>query len=391
MNPFALFLLSLGHAITDISQGVLPILLPFFKETFRLSYTSVGFIVLASNLSSSIVQPIFGYWSDRIKMPWLVPGGCFLSGAGLTLAGLATNDQMLFIGVVLGGLGVAAFHPEASKAAHLVSGERKATSMALFSVGGNLGFGVGPLLGVLFLKVNHWLGTLIFLLPGAVMAIVLARVLPRIISAHLDVQPDPKAPGHPETGASKVRVSSLLQLIGIVITRSWIHAGLATYIPLYYISYLKGDPAYASTLLTVFLIAGAVGTLLGGPMADRWGRKNLIIISMVFTLLALFLFRQVTGFWLLASVALTGFGLISTFSTTVVLGQELMPRNVGMASGLMLGFAIGTGGLGVTLLGVVSDHWGVPVALNIITILPVLGLLLAFFLPETRLVRRSSR
>jgi FSR family fosmidomycin resistance protein-like MFS transporter len=181
---------------------------------------------------------------------------------------------------------------------------------------------------------------------------------------------------------------SMLLLVLTVIMRSWTHAGLTTYIPFYYIDYLKGDPIYAGKLVSVFLLGGVAGTLLGSPIADRWGHKPYLVFSLGSTSLLLPLIFAVKGYLLFLVLGTIGMVLISSFTVTIVMAQKILPGNLGIASGLMVGFAIGTGGVGVTILGVFADHYGVPTALKSITILPVVGLAISslFKYPATKQV-----
>ena len=156
--------------------------------------------------------------------------------------------------------------------------------------------------------------------------------------------------------------------------------GLVTYIPFYYINYLKGDPVYAGMLTSTFLIAGAVGTLIGAPLADRWGHRNYLALTLILSPPLLLLFYNSVGIASFVILTLTGMIMVSTFSVTVVMAQTLLPRHLGMASGLMVGFSVGTGGVGVTLLGTIADHWGVPVAMKAILILPLIGFALTFLI-----------
>jgi FSR family fosmidomycin resistance protein-like MFS transporter len=168
----------------------------------------------------------------------------------------------------------------------------------------------------------------------------------------------------------------LTLLIGVVIVRSWIQFGLVTFVPFFYVSYLKGDPLYAGKLVSTFLIMGALGTVIGAPLADRWGHRNFLSVTMLLLLPLLILFYLTRGPVVFVLLGMAGMVLVSSFTVTVVMAQTLIPRHLGMASGLMVGFAIGTGGLGVTLLGVIADAWGVPTALQAICILPAVGFIL---------------
>lgn len=367
-----------------MAQGALPVIIPEIRDAFNLSYFAVGILVMVSNISSSVIQPLFGLWSDLRSSDWLLPVGCLLSLVGIGLAGISPHYALVLLAVLMSGLGVAAYHPEASKTARFLSGHRKASSMAVFSVGGNLGFGLGPLLGTVFLTWAGLRGSMLFLLIGLPMSFFLWRSLPVIrermnqqqVPANAQETTEGKGEGSAsleDTGKGKSLLPLILLLL-YVIARSWIHFGLVTYIPFYYQDYLHGDPAKGGYVLSAFLIAGAVGTLVGGPLADAVGGRRVIIGSMVMIGPLIFAFLHSSGFWAYVVVSLLGAVIVSTFAITVVLGQELLPNHVGVASGLMLGFAIGTGGIGVTLLGWIADHFGIIVTIKAIGLLSLVGI-----------------
>ena len=379
MDKKALSLLSLGHMVTDINQGALPVLLPFVKEALHISYTKSGLILLLANLTSSIIQPAFGHLSDRYPQGWFLPGGIFLASIAFSLTGFAWNYEVLVFLVILSGMGIASYHPEGYRTAHFFTGRRKATGMALFSVGGNLGFSLGPLM--VTYVVTYWglKGTGLFSIPGIVTVVLflfsLKWLTSPIRSSALGQEGQVKSRSLSGSGLG------LVMLILAVTMRSWIQVGLMTYIPFYYINYLKADAIYAGQLVFIFLMAGAVGTLVGGPLADRWGHKNFLLISMAVTFPLIVGFLKASGWPIAIFLGLAGFVSVTSFSVTVVMAQEMLPGNIGVASGLMVGFAIGTGGIGVTLLGYLADLWGVPVALNAIGFMPLVGFLIICFIP----------
>lgn len=384
-----LWLLSLGHLIVDLTQGILPIITPLLAQSLELNYFQVGTIALAFTVSSAIVQPVFGVLSDRYSMPWLMPLGLFLSGLGLALTGIVNSYGLLLVVVFLSGIGVAGYHPEGSKLAHYVSIKGKAgSSMAVFSVGGNVGFALGPMLALFVLSFAglnsiHWV-----MVPGVLGALTFLYLMPRFkkILAEKTLQ---KKKDVKQSVSSSNKVGSLILLLLYVITRSWIHAGLIYFIPFYFPAF-KGitDPEY---LISIFLVAGAVGTVIGGPFADRFGNRNGLLTSMAITLIALYPFLHLGGIFVPVLAFIVGAALISTFSTTIVFGQKLLPNNIGLASGLLLGFGVGMGSLGVTLLGAVADHFGLPFIMNIICFLPLLGVILAFTLPDDKFAEGAIR
>lgn len=375
-----LALLTIAHGVTDLSQGALPAMLPFLKNYFQLTYAQIGAIVLTQNLTSSVIQPIFGYLTDKIFLPWLIPVSLLLAGVGMAATGLATSYSLLLFTIVVSGLGIAGFHPQASKSAHLISSAAtKGRSMGTFSVGGNFGAAVGSIFMTFLLSgPGSITNTIYFLIPAALMALLAWQSPPHIspqAASASTAAPAPKVSVH------TLPWGLLTTLLSFIFIRSSIHTGLSTYIPLYYADYLSGSPLYASYLLSAFLIAGVVGTYTGGLLSDRFGRKTVIIVSTALSMPLIFLFQFTSGFATVLLAAITGLTLISSFATTVVMAQEMMPQHIGMASGLTIGFTIGLGGIGATILGYVADHFGIPFVFTILTLLPVAGLFFASFLP----------
>jgi FSR family fosmidomycin resistance protein-like MFS transporter len=379
-NTRVLGLLALGHLVVDMNQGALAPLLPFLKGAFGLSYAASGAILLVSSMTSSIVQPVFGYLADRATRRWLLPWAVLLSATGVALAGVVSSYWGLLALVLVSGLGVAAYHPEGYRTANQVAGDRKATGLSIFSIGGNIGIALGPP-AVSYLVPRFGLtGTLGLLGPGVLVAALLATVLPTLIA-----EPAPTASPRAVTGGARDMRVAMALLIGVVTVRSWTQLGLVTYVPFLYVDVLGKDPRLIGPLLFLFLGAGVLGTLAGGPIADRWGPRRYIVASFLLSppLIAAFLWRP-GGWFAAAALAAAGFVLVSSFSVTVALGQAYLPRHLGMAAGLIVGLAIGTGGVGVTLLGWIADHWGLYAALNLTAALPLAGLVAALCLPEPR-------
>lgn len=373
--------------MTDLYQGALPVILPFLKAKLLLSYTATGTILLVGTLTSSIIQPLFGYISDRKEKPLFLPLGCLCAGAGFSMLALPSSFALVLPLVVLSGMGIAAYHPEGFRTAHFFTGEKRVTGMSIFSVGGNLGFAIGPLLALFVVRTWGFESLPVLAAPAVVFAVTI------LLSWHMIVIPRPGAPAASaarRAGPGAAQWLSLCVLIGVVVMRSWIQVGLLTYIPFYFIDHLKGDILQAGTLVTTFLAGGAVGTLAGAPLADRWGHKRYLVLSMLLSSLLMPLFFVTQGVLLFAVLGILGMVLISTFSVTIVMAQHLIPQGLGVASGLMAGFAIGTGGICVTLLGVVADHFGVPAALQAVMALPVIGLLLALSLRYRQEGERAS-
>jgi len=371
MNKKALAILSAGHLITDVNQGALPALLPYFKEALNLSYTMSGVILLSANLTSSIIQPAFGHLSDRRPIGWFLSLAPFIACLGLSVTGFISNYSLLILCVILSGFGVASFHPEGFKTAYFFTGDKKATGMSIFAAGGNLGIAVGPILALTLVTYFGIKGTLGMIIPGILIAIVLLFNMSMLTTpvefAHKEAKKEVKTP------LSKEQKTSFFLLISIATMRAWTQFGLVTYIPFYYINYLKGNPLYAGKLVSTFLMAGVLGTLIGAPLADQWGYKKFLSSTLLLIFPLLLLFYYTKGLIVFVILGIAGMLLISTFTLTTVMAQALLPQHLGMASGMMVGFTISAGGIGVTLLGAIADHWGVPMAIKAIFVLPLIG------------------
>lgn len=379
-----LMLLCLGHMVTDLNTSALPALLPFLKDTLGLSYAMAGTIILFSNLTSSVIQPAFGYLTDRKSLRWFLPMGCFCAALGIALLGWAKSYGEILLLVILSGVGVAIYHPEGWRLANFYAGEKKATGMSIFGVGGNLGFAFGPLLAVYLVKSWGLPGSFYFIIPGVSMALVF------IFSKIWQVRnlPAASSSSRPKTQPGGFSLKSVIYplalLLGMVIFRSWTHIGLMTFIPFYYINYMKGDPLQAGNLLFGFLAAGTLGTLVGGPLADRYGHKRIILLSLGLTSPLLILFLLNSGLWAFVFFILAGFIMIFSFSVSMVMGQYFLPKHLGTVSGLIVGLAIGTGGIGATILGLFADWWGVPLTLWLIAFIPWGAFFFAALIPYPR-------
>jgi FSR family fosmidomycin resistance protein-like MFS transporter len=382
MNLGALLLLSLGHLVTDINQGGLPVLMPFVKDAFHLSYTAVGVVIMVANLTSSVIQPLFGYFSDRWGAIWLLPVGVLVACLGFSAVGIMPGYPWILLCVMVSGFGVASYHPEGFKAAKFFTGARRATGMALFAVGGNLGFSLGPLLVI---WAYTWLGlpgTLLFAVPGLALGAILLGAMGWLSAPQTVKFADAGWQGRAPAGDGRGRWRGLTFLILTVTVRSWVQMGIVAFLPFYVLNVLGGEPALVGKVLTVFLIGGVAGTLLGAPVADRTGYKGFLVTTMGVMVPLLWIFLKLDGLAAIAVLGLVGAVLVSTFSVTIVMAQQMLPHRLGMASGLMVGFAIGTGGIAATVMGGVADRWGVVTVLQMTAFLPALGALLAALIPH---------
>jgi FSR family fosmidomycin resistance protein-like MFS transporter len=378
--------LSSGHLFTDLNQGAVAALLPFLISERGLSLAAAGALVFAATVSSSLVQPLFGIFSDRNPIPALMPLGVLLAGVGMALAGVAPSYPLIFASVVVSGIGVAAFHPEAARFANYVSGARRARGMSFFSVGGNAGFALGPIVATPLVLAFGLPGTLFLALPATLMAGVMFAETPRM----LRLAPEEAADGTREVDASRERWGPFAVMVAVVAVRSFVYFGLVAFVAAYYERVHGASAALGNVALTVMLAAGAVGTLLMGPLADRFGRKAVLAWSMLALSPLVLGFTLVGPYAGMALLALVGAATVGTFGVTVVMGQEYLPGRIGLAAGVTMGLSIGLGGVGAPLLGLLADAGGLKTTMLAVAALPVLGLALALTLPaRTQAPRRA--
>ena len=370
-------LLAAGHLGTDFANGALPALLPFLVDRFDLSYTLAATLVLASAVSSSVVQPIFGLWSDRRGALWLLPAGVAVAGIGIALAADAPSYWACVALVVLSGVGVAAYHPEGSKFAAYASGFRRASGMSAFSIGGNVGFALGPLVATPLVVAFGLRGGLLLAVPCLAIAAALLAAAPFLRG----FVPDAAQRARHAAGADRRGVLALL--LGVIAFRSLAWFGLVTFVPLWEVS-LGHSKAYGNHLLALMLLAGGTGTIVAGPLADRVGRRPVLLASLVATGPLILLFLVVGGIPGAIALALVGACVIGTFGVTMVMSQEYLPRHIGMASGLSIGLSIGLGGVAAVVLGALADAVDLRTALYVCAAAPLAALALALPLPSSR-------
>lgn len=371
----AMAALAAGHLATDFANGALPALLPFLVDRFDLSYTLAATVMLASAVSSSVVQPLFGLWSDRRGAIWLLPAGVAVAGVGIALAADAPSYWLVLVLVTVSGLGIAAFHPEGSKFAAYVSGRRRASGMSAFSVGGNIGFALGPIVATPLVLWFGLRGGWLLALPCLAIAAALVAAMPYLQS----FVPETRA-SRSEAGVD--RRGALGLLLGVIGFRSFAWFGLVTFVPLWEVSQGRSE-AYGNRLLALMLLAGGIGTIAAGPAADRFGRRPVLVASLVATAPLIVVFVAVGGWLGAIALACIGACVIGTFGVTMVMSQEYLPRHIGMASGLSIGLSIGLGGVAAVCLGAVADAVDLRTALYLCAAAPVAGLLLALRLPPT--------
>jgi FSR family fosmidomycin resistance protein-like MFS transporter len=358
----------LAHAATDLNQGAIPILLPYFIAAHHVSYTAVAMIVFITNLISTLMQPVFGYIADRKPLPWLIPSAMIMAGIGVSLSGLAPTFDIALASVALSGLGFAAFHPEGAKLINRLAGAKKATGMSYFSVGGQLGFAVGPIFATALLVPLGIKGTLCFGVPALIMAAVMAQVLPGLSVVD---RKELRALDTMKSGHDAWVPFSFLA--GAMLCRSVVFYGLNTFLPLYLIDVLHQSKTAAGSSLTVLVVASIIGNLFGGRVADRFGNRLVIIAG--FILLSCFLpllLVAPSASWFVILFAPIGLVLSLPVSPMVVLGQSYLPNHVGLASGVTLGLALSFGGIMTPFLGMIADRHGLYTTISILAVLPLI-------------------
>lgn len=375
--------LVLGHLVTDLQGGALPIVLPHLKEIFALSYSQLAAIVLTQNITSSVIQPLFGYLTDKKSLPQLLPYCAALAGAGFAAVGWVSSYEFLLLAVIFIGIASATYHPQASKTVNFLSTKAaKAKNMGLFSLGGNAGMAFGSLGMAFLISLPGGLhNTIYFLLPGLLVFGLMLKCMPTYIQVNQAYNNRRQAAEVKHTD-NNIPYLGLLFLLLFIFLRSTIHTGLSTYLPLFFMKFRSCDSSFASMLVSGFLLGGVAGTYIGAVLSDRLGARKIILGSIVCSIPAIWLINLAASpVTALAAVIMAGFAIIGSFATTIILAQSLLPNNVGMAAGLTIGFSVGMGGFGVTLLGILADNWGLPLVMQLITWLPVAAAIIAVWIP----------
>ncbi len=370
----AMTALSGGHLAVDFASGSVPALIPFLTDRFDLNYAFAALLLLASTVSSSLVQPLFGLWSDRRGALWLIPGGTILAAVGVGLAAVTPWYPVVLLLVFAGGLGVAAFHPEGAKYGAYASGRKRASGMSYFNIGGNTGYALGAFVTGLFIAAIGLGGALVAMIPVAVAAAILLRLTPYFASLQPMRQGSYEASGEDDGHA--------MALLGAVIAlRAVPWFTLLAFVPLWLES-LGHSKAYGNRLLFLMLLAGAVGTLVLGPVADRVGLRRTLVVTQALIPPLLLTFIYAGGIVGALALLPVGVCVVGTFGVTMVLSQLYLPRHIGLASGLSVGLAMGIGGVAAVVLGAVADVIDLKTALTICAIAPALGVYFCLRLPR---------
>lgn len=377
-----LFSIAFAHLLNDLLQAVIPASYPLLKENFNLSFTQIGLITFAYQMAASILQPMVGYYTDKRPKPYSQIIGMLFTMSGIILLSYASSFQMIIISVICVGIGSSIFHPEASRISFLASGGKRGLAQSIFQLGGNAGTAIGPLLVALIVVPN----TQYYIIWFAVIAIMALVVLSRIASwyqHHLSLRSTKKAIIELPNLSQNQIIVTVLVLMVLIFSKFFYMASVSSYFTFYLMEKFSLSVQEAQFHLVLFLASCALGTLIGGPLGDRFGRKYVIWFSVLGAAPFTLLLPYANLFWTGTLSVIIGTIMSSAFPAILVFAQELLPRKLGMVSGLFYGFAFGMGGLGSALLGNLADHTSIIYVYHICAYLPLIGII-AFFLPNLK-------
>jgi FSR family fosmidomycin resistance protein-like MFS transporter len=362
-----------GHVVDDIYMNTLPPFLPVLIAGSGLSFTAAGMLVTFFTITSSVSQPFLGFAIDRYRIRWIGALGLIWAGVLFGLMGLVRGYLPLMILATLAGIGPAMFHPHALSAVSGIATGAKGRVMSVFIIGGNIGFAIGPvLIGALTTSLGQG-GMCLMVVPGTLMGLLIWKLSPRL-------------GGGLQREFHPLRMHDIrptVVLVSVAILRSWVYFSVLSYLPSYFVS-LGSSVLRSNSLLSLMLLAGVAGQFTGGTLSDRFGRKEVTMGSLFLAAPLLYIFLHTSGPAAIAFLLLFGFSVMASFSVTMVMMHEIMHRHIGMASGIMIGFALGIGGLGVMITGLLADGFGLQTALNVLVIGLVAAGILTRFIPHGR-------
>ncbi|MEQ6375665.1 MFS transporter [Bacillaceae bacterium S4-13-58] len=380
-----LFIMGLVHLLNDSIQSVIPAMFPILEKSMGLTYTQLGLIAFSLNMVSSVTQPIVGLVTDKKPLPYALPIGLTSSMFGILGLALAPSYGWIIVSVLFVGLGSAVFHPEGSRVAYMAAGNRRGLAQSIYQVGGNSGQALAPVITALILVPLGQIGAAWFTLVAGI-AVVFLTYIARWYSANLSIisqskKIQRKAPG--DRAYSKSIAVALIVLVFLVFARSWYGSAISNFYTFFAMDTYGVTIERSQIYVFTFLGMGAVGTFLGGPLADRFGKRNVILFSLVGAAPLTLLLPFAGPYAAFPLLGLVGVILMSSFSVTVVYAQELLPGNIGTMSGLIVGLAFGMGAIGSVALGRLIDVVGLSPTMIGVSTLPLLGLL-TFLLPSDK-------
>lgn len=378
-----LFSISFAHLINDLIQAIIPSIYPILKDNYNLSFTQIGLITFAFQLTASIFQPFVGYYTDKFPKPFSQIYGMLFSMAGIVSISFADNFYWILISVMLIGTGSSIFHPESARISNLASGGKRGLAQSIFQVGGNFGTALGPLLVALIVVPNSQKYILWFVIVAVIGLAILSKIAfwyrDHLVVRNQKAQPFIDLHNLPKR---KVQISIGILLV-VIFSKFFYSASLSSYYQFYIIDKFNLTIQQAQYHMFIYLIAYAVGTILGGPLGDKIGRKYVIWLSVFGATPFALLLPYVNLFWTDVLMIIIGIIISSAFPAILVYAQELVPKKLGMVSGLFYGFAFGMGALGSALLGRLADLESIQYVYHVCSYLPIIGII-CYFLPDLK-------
>lgn len=376
------YLMMIAHLCDDLNQGALVAVIPFLVLHNGHSYAEVTALLLASNAVSAIIQPLFGWLGDKKPRPWLMATGIFLAGIGMAGVGVLPNYPLIMASAMLSGIGVAMFHPEGGRLGNLTAGEQKGKGMSIFAVGGKLGFTFGPLVATAAITLWGLPGTLIFIIPSTLCAAILLSQNKALLSYS---NPDKQSSDESLYQDNWVGFGFVM---GAISCRSIMYYAFLSFIPLFLVYNLGQEEAFASSVISLFALVCAVGTIASGWAGQLLGAKKLIIVSYACVAIEVVIFAfngsLIVALILIAFLALT---CDISYPSAVAMGQSFVPHHLGMASGLSFGVMVCIGGLMTPVFGLIGDYFGLQVVMLCVTAIALLGIIITLFIPKNRPMR----
>ncbi|MBB3261219.1 FSR family fosmidomycin resistance protein-like MFS transporter [Paraburkholderia bannensis] len=371
--------ISFSHLLNDMIQSLILAIYPMLKDNFALSFTQIGLITLTYQITASMLQPLVGVYTDKKPMPYSLPVGMGFTLCGLLLMSVAPSFGVLLVAAALVGCGSSVFHPESSRVARMASGGKHGLAQSLFQVGGNAGSSLGPLLAAAII-IPHGQRSIAWFSAAALVAIVVLTQIGRWYKAHPNLKK--KRAEAPAVALSRGRVAMAISILVLLVFSKYFYlASINSYFTFYLIDRFHLPVQAAQVHLFVFLAAVAAGTIIGGPVGDRIGRKYVIWGSILGVAPFTMLLPYANLFWTSVLTIIIGVVLASAFSAILVYAQELIPGKVGMVAGLFFGFAFGLGGIGAAVLGQLADATSIGFVYKVCSFLPLIGIL-TVFLPD---------
>lgn len=376
------YLMMIAHLCDDLNQGALVAVIPFLVLHNGYSYAEVTALLLASNAASAIIQPLFGWLGDKKPRPWLMAAGIFLAGIGMAGVGVLPNYPLIMASAMLSGIGVAMFHPEGGRLGNLTAGEQKGKGMSIFAVGGKLGFTFGPLVATAAITLWGLPGTLVFIIPSTLCAAILLSQNKALLSYS---NPDKQSSDESLYQDNWVGFGFVM---GAISCRSIMYYAFLSFIPLFLVYNLGQEEAFASSVISLFALVCAVGTIASGWAGQLLGAKRLIIVSYACVAIEVVIFAfngsLIVALILIAFLALT---CDISYPSAVAMGQSFVPHHLGMASGLSFGVMVCIGGLMTPVFGLIGDYFGLQVVMLCVTAIALLGIIITLFIPKNRPMR----